>query len=65
MAIAASVFVLAAELIYDPAETPSRLRRFPWVMAGAFERHGPPGKSLSFGLAVVCALLLAAANTPE
>ncbi|MEM1314797.1 MAG: putative peptidoglycan glycosyltransferase FtsW [Pseudomonadota bacterium] len=30
-----------------------------WVMAGAFERHGPPGKSLSFGLAVVCALLLA------
>lgn len=30
-----------------------------WVMAGAFERHGPPGRSLSFGLAVVCAALLA------
>jgi hypothetical protein len=36
LAIAGSVFVLGAELAQDPAAAPSRLRRFPWVMAGAF-----------------------------
>ena len=30
-----------------------------WLMAGALERHGPPGRFLSFMLAVLCAFLLA------
>jgi hypothetical protein len=36
LAIAGSVFVLGAELAQDPHAAPSRLRRFPWAMAGAF-----------------------------
>ncbi|MGI9589801.1 MAG: HupE/UreJ family protein [Myxococcota bacterium] len=36
LAIAASVFVLGAELARGPGAPPSRLRRFPWLMAGAF-----------------------------
>jgi cell division protein FtsW len=30
-----------------------------WIMAGSYERHGPPGKLLSFLLAATCAALLA------
>ena len=30
-----------------------------WMMAGAYDRHGPPGKTLSFVLAALCAGLLA------
>jgi hypothetical protein len=36
LAIAGSVFLLAAELARGPGAPPSRLRRFPWAMAGAF-----------------------------
>jgi len=36
LAIAASVFVLGAELARGPGAPASRLRRFPWAMAGAF-----------------------------
>ncbi len=30
-----------------------------WIMAGTFEKHGPPGKFLSFLLAATCAAILA------
>lgn len=36
LAIACSVFALAAELTREPAEPPSRLRRRPWAMALVF-----------------------------
>ena len=36
LAIAGSIFVLAVELVPAPGGPPGRLRRFPWVMAGAF-----------------------------
>jgi hypothetical protein len=36
LAIAASIFVLGAELVPAPGRAPGRLRRFPWPMAGAF-----------------------------
>jgi hypothetical protein len=36
LAIAGSIFVLGAELAQSPHAPPSRLRRFPWAMAGAF-----------------------------
>jgi len=36
LAIAASIFVLGAELVHTPGERPGMLRRFPWAMAGAF-----------------------------
>jgi len=36
LAIAGSIFVLGAELAQAPGGAPSRLRRFPWAMAGAF-----------------------------
>ena len=36
LAIALSVFLLAVELCRSPAERPSPLRRFPWLMAGGF-----------------------------
>jgi hypothetical protein len=36
LAIAGSVFVLAAELARGPGAPPGRLERFPWAMAGAF-----------------------------
>jgi hypothetical protein len=36
LAIAASIFVLGAELAQGPGGAPGGLRRFPWAMAGAF-----------------------------
>lgn len=36
LAIAGSIFVLGAELAHGPDAPPGRLRRFPWLMAGAF-----------------------------
>ncbi len=36
LAIAGSIFVLGAELAQPSGAAPSRLRRFPWTMAGAF-----------------------------
>jgi hypothetical protein len=36
LAIAASIFVLGAELVHAPGQGPGMLRRFPWAMAGAF-----------------------------
>ena len=36
LAIAGSIFVLGAELAQGPDVPPGRLRRFPWMMAGAF-----------------------------
>jgi len=36
LAIAASIFVLGAELVPAPGRAPGRLRRFPWAMAGVF-----------------------------
>ncbi len=36
LAIAASIFMLGAELVHAPGQAPGVLRRFPWMMAGVF-----------------------------
>jgi len=46
---------------FQPSEflKPAFIGASAWMMAGAQERHGPPGRALSFALALLCAGLLA------